>query len=98
MKEAWKRTRVPIVGIFGIFFIVLIAFAVVKPDALIIEKPAWSITGNVVADDALFDGKITAEAPCTTLDDPVCGTDGVTYLNLCDARKSGVDMRHRGAC
>jgi hypothetical protein len=98
MKAAFDRVKLPLIGIFGIVFITLIAFAVVRPDVFHPRREVWSITGNAVADDALFDGKITAGGPCASLDDPVCGADGTTYQNLCEARKAGVDMRHRGAC
>jgi len=98
MKRAWNRVKVPLIGIVGIFLITLMAFAIVRPDALIVKKPAWSITGNAVIDDALFDNTITVRNPCATVEDPVCGTDGTTYRNLCEARKAGVDARSRGTC
>ena len=98
MKRAWHRSKVPIIGLVGIVMITIIAFAAVNPDALIVERPASSITGNVVIDDGLFDAKIDTRNACANVDDPVCGTDSTTYQNLCKARKAGVDMRHRGPC
>jgi len=98
MKEAWRRVRVPAVGLIGVVLITLIAFAVVKPETLAIKKPAWSITGNVVLDNSLFDATISAQAACAVINDPVCGTDEKTYANLCEARKHGVDMAYHGTC
>lgn len=35
---------------------------------------------------------------CTFRYQPVCGCDGNTYPNGCDAARSGVSIAHRGAC
>jgi hypothetical protein len=35
---------------------------------------------------------------CTDIYRPVCGCDGVTYSNPCDAAASGVDIAYPGAC
>jgi hypothetical protein len=35
---------------------------------------------------------------CPAVVDPVCGCDGHTYSNACEAARAGVSLAHRGAC
>lgn len=97
LRDAYDAVKVPLFGIFAIILITFLAFVFVKPETFR-AGTEWSITGNTVADSSFFDASISVAAPCAPLDDPVCGTDGVTYLNLCEAKRGGVDMRHRGGC
>lgn len=42
--------------------------------------------------------KKTGEEVCFTLFDPVCGCDGMTYSNSCDANLNGIKKFTRGEC
>lgn len=35
---------------------------------------------------------------CPSVVDPVCGCDGITYLNECEARNAGMSIDHQGVC
>jgi hypothetical protein len=37
-------------------------------------------------------------AECIAMDAPVCGCDGKTYANACEAAKAGTDVSREGAC
>ena len=39
-----------------------------------------------------------SNALCLAVWDPVCGCDGVTYSNACDARSRGASVAHAGEC
>lgn len=35
---------------------------------------------------------------CNDIDDPVCGCDGISYSNLCEARRHTKNIFHTGLC
>ena len=44
------------------------------------------------------ESKIDTNAVCTMQFEPVCGCDGKTYGNVCEAEKAGVTRWQEGEC
>jgi hypothetical protein len=42
--------------------------------------------------------KIPEDSACITVSDPVCGCDGITYGNACEAKRAGASVDHTGEC
>jgi hypothetical protein len=62
------------------------------------ECPAGSYCRKAAGDcDGAGDCSPRPEA-CILIFDPVCGCDGRTYGNACEAAAAGVNVRHRGTC
>ncbi|MGB3182383.1 MAG: hypothetical protein WBB45_13415 [Cyclobacteriaceae bacterium] len=51
-----------------------------------------------VGEDCVDESQVDEGEVCYDLLQPVCGCDGITYSNDCQARKSGVLQYTEGAC
>ena len=70
------------------------------PDELLDGCDARCDNGFVVDGDgcAICRCREVPPCECQPADNPVCGVDGRTYPNPCEARCAGVEIRDRGAC
>jgi len=54
------------------------------------SAPAFDCTGTPAC--------VTMPAACEQIDDPVCGCDGITYMNSCEAKRAKASIASMGAC
>ncbi|MBK7407447.1 MAG: hypothetical protein IPJ40_04770 [Saprospirales bacterium] len=69
--------------------------------ATMAQKPKTSETPTATAptdQKCVEDNRINPNIQCERVYEPVCGCNGRTYSNVCDAERNGVLSTHTGAC
>lgn len=64
------------------------------------HSDGWSNLDNFYLKDIVLHYREYQPAPefCSTVYEPVCGTDGVTYSNACEAERNHAEIHYEGAC
>jgi len=64
------------------------------------QGEGWSELDNFYLSDIVLQYLEYKPAPefCPALFEPVCGVDGITYNNACEADQASVEIQHEGSC
>lgn len=81
-----------------ILFVLVLAWNLLGLKVGYAQKPVAGATTATSAQKCTDDSKVNPDLQCGRVYEPVCGCNGKTYDNACDAQRSGVMTTTKGAC